>query len=124
MQRGRPRIDLTGQTFGKWEVLRYLPDRKPGTYYDCQCLCGRVKEINGQRLRKGLDPPCECDPTKDLIGNNYGLLVVIAKDKKENGLQYWLCRCQCGAMTVVSRNNLESGNSQSCSRDKHRNRNL
>ncbi len=120
MQKGRRRIDITGMTFAKWEVLRYLPDRKPGSFYDCQCLCGAVREINGIKLRQGMNPPCECDPSKNLVGNQYGLLTVIAKDERENGQQFWLCRCRCGTETVVSRDNLESGNSQSCNRYKHK----
>ncbi len=60
LQRGRKRIDIVGQTFGQWEVLRYVPARKPGSFYDCQCECGRVKEIKGQSLRDGVSPQCEC----------------------------------------------------------------
>lgn len=47
---GRHIIDLTGQYFGKWEVLRKAKTT-PRIYWLCKCVCGSLKEIQGGALR-------------------------------------------------------------------------
>lgn len=52
------RVDLTGQTFGKWKVLYYVGDRK----WRCQCSCEKqtIKDVNTQSLQKGTSLSCGC----------------------------------------------------------------
>jgi hypothetical protein len=48
-------------------------------------------------------------------GNRFGRLVVVelhSKDRNYN--KRWLCRCDCGATTVVLGDKLKSGNTKSC----------
>lgn len=51
----------------------------------------------------------------DLTGNRYGRLEVI--ERAENGANCkarWLCKCDCGNEKVVTRNELNAGDSKSC----------
>ena len=50
----------------------------------------------------------------DLTGKKYGRLSIINRAPNKNGRVYWNCICDCGAKTVTSRNELRSGDSQSC----------
>lgn len=51
----------------------------------------------------------------DLTGRRFGRLTVIQYDHTtEEGNACWRCRCDCGNETVVRRQNLQSGLTQSC----------
>ena len=50
----------------------------------------------------------------DLTGQQFGKLTVIRYDGTSNSRAYWLCRCGCGAETVVDSARLRSGNTKSC----------
>ena len=56
----------------------------------------------------------------DLSGKRFGRLTVIERygtyisPADERKAVTWLCRCDCGAKTVVLGSNLKSGRSQSC----------
>ena len=52
---------------------------------------------------------------KDLTGRRFGRLVVIRwVGNNKRGRALWLCRCDCGAETVVSAGHLLNGNTKSC----------
>lgn len=44
--------DLTGRTFGRWTVLRFVRrcERMHGCYFLCRCECGREREVFGPSL--------------------------------------------------------------------------
>ena len=51
----------------------------------------------------------------DLTGQRFGRLVVIRESGRTKGGQaMWLCRCDCGAETVIRGSSLRSGHTQSC----------
>lgn len=53
---------------------------------------------------------------RDLCGHRFGDLVVlsyIGPDPKAHS-NVWMCRCDCGGLAEVRRNNLVSGNTTSC----------
>lgn len=51
----------------------------------------------------------------DLTGQPFGRLVVIREyGRTKDGRVTWLCRCECGAETVVSTHDLRSEHTQSC----------
>lgn len=57
---GRPeRIDLTGQTLGRWTVLAPVKDR-PYLRWLCRCECGAEKIVTAQVLRLGKSQSCGC----------------------------------------------------------------
>lgn len=52
---------------------------------------------------------------KDLSGQRFGSLTVISfHGRSSTGYYLWLCKCDCGNETLVSRNNLTTGHTQSC----------
>ena len=51
----------------------------------------------------------------DITGERYGRLTVQHYvGKAPNGHSRWLCKCDCGRETIVSRSNLRSGKQVSC----------
>ena len=56
-------------------------------------------------------------PLANLEGNQYGRLTVIERhhmDKQDKSGTHWLCKCDCGEMTVVRADNLRRGLTRSC----------
>lgn len=53
-------IDMTGQQYGYWRVLGFWNfDKKYRAYWLCQCdLCGAVKPVRGDNLRRGTSTRC------------------------------------------------------------------
>jgi hypothetical protein len=60
-------IDLTGQKFGKLEVIRLSEFRNGHAYWLCKCDCGSDKEIirRGNSLRNGYNLSCGCIKKKE-----------------------------------------------------------
>ena len=56
---GRPKIDLTGQKFGRLYV-ESLFDTKHGARFECICDCGNKTIQRGYDLRKGNVVSCGC----------------------------------------------------------------
>ena len=125
-------IDLTGQKFGRLTVLEIIPERRnKRIYWKCQCDCGAIVEVDGNRLRSGNTQSCGClhkellakrnmENSTIAIGQIYGKLTVIeylglrkqkSRDKKE---AYYLCKCECGNFCEVSGNQLQSKYKKSC----------
>lgn len=52
----------------------------------------------------------------DLVGHQFGLLIVIAFAEKRGtqGQPHWRCSCDCGGTSIVAGNNLKSGATTSC----------
>jgi len=60
-RRHRPASRLKpGQTFGYWQVIRFVKTDKPADYYFCRCVCGKEKAVEGGSLRKGTSSSCGC----------------------------------------------------------------
>jgi len=57
-----PKINLTGQLFGKLIVLYESPNRHNGGSVEwyCKCECGNVKSIASASLRSGNSTSCGC----------------------------------------------------------------
>lgn len=52
---------------------------------------------------------------KDLTGLRFGRLTAVDRaDNSKGGSVMWLCECDCGNKTIVSRGNLRKGNTKSC----------
>ena len=53
-RRGHKFNDLTSQILGNWKVLSFHGMNKHGRAdWDCQCVCGTSRIIDGNRLRMG-----------------------------------------------------------------------
>ena len=118
-------IDLTGQRFGRLTVIKKDTERKTksGSYWICQCDCGNIKSVRSSSLRNGDIQSCGCyraeqvmqakiknGTVDNLIGQRFGLLVVIKKDielSKKMGAVYWICQCDCGNIKSIRGQNLK-----------------
>jgi hypothetical protein len=60
--------DLTGQTFGRWSVVRRgetrtreYPDKvRRYSFWVCRCECGKVREVAQDLLKQGRSTSCGC----------------------------------------------------------------
>lgn len=53
-------IELTGQTFGRWTVLKRDGIKNGGKAWICRCDCGTIAIIRGNSLRTGTSKSCGC----------------------------------------------------------------
>ena len=53
-------IDLTGERFGTWNVLRIGRHKGLQSAWVCRCDCGTVREVVGHGLRNGGSTNCGC----------------------------------------------------------------
>lgn len=102
------KIDLTGQQFGKWKVLKQSSLRNAGgcIKWTCQCECGTIRDVDGTSLRKGKSTNCGCENKirlkninfKDLTGERFDKLIVISQyqERDKNNQILWKCKCDCG----------------------------
>lgn len=55
------KIDITGQRFGKLEVLEYShSDKYYASYWKCRCDCGRIVTVRGASMTSGITQSCGC----------------------------------------------------------------
>jgi len=58
----RKKVDLTGNTYGRWIVLKRAETKNHGHYWHCQCSCVNktVKSVAGSSLIGGCSQSCGC----------------------------------------------------------------
>lgn len=111
--------DLTGKRFGKLVVLSFECLNK-GANWLCQCDCGRTSIVKTMCLTraKHATKSCGCIKKHDLTGKRFGRLIVLNMDKVvkygKTSSQWWYCKCDCGTLKTVMRQNLTSGDIVSC----------
>ena len=121
---GKRRFDLTGQTFGRWTVIKDAGQDKRGhDQYLCRCACGIERVVKGPALRRGTSASCGCKRGKStkrvtddaVIGQKFGSWEVLKMaENTKKGSRLFLCRCQCGTERLVTLHNLTTGKSKSC----------
>lgn len=54
--------DISGQTFGMWQVLSPSLQHKASgkKYWLCRCECGTMRDVQGTSLRRGISKGCGC----------------------------------------------------------------
>lgn len=58
-RRGESVRDMTGRVFGRWTVLGFSHQDKPGrAYWLCRCACGVEKAVRGSAMRSGRSTGC------------------------------------------------------------------
>lgn len=124
-------IDLTGQRFGRWTVLKRGQTRNKMVYWVCQCDCGTIREVKGNSLRRGQSKSCGClqkeiskekcsqigkQNLKDLTGQKFGDWTILKDSgrRRSNGSVIWLCQCTCGTIRGIRRQSLITGYSKNC----------
>jgi len=100
--------DITGQTFGRWTVLREVPHEPRGKRrWLCRCTCGLEAEVRIDHLRSGTSASCG---RRHLEGQRIGALEVLYPAPNVpsqsryhvKGHTAWVCRCDCGREVVMT----------------------
>lgn len=103
-----------GMKFGHWTVEKYSHTNKHRIkYYLCKCDCGTEREVRGTALLQGTSTACcrQCDD--NIIGQKFGRLTVVARDKSRVG--HWFCNCDCGTKNISLKGaSLRAGTIKSC----------
>lgn len=126
-------IDLTGQTFGYWYVIKRAKNSKSGkARWLCKCTkCNEtIIDVDGGHLRRGDTTKCtKCRQKamteaviKNETGKTYGFLYVNRrateeeKPRKDRTGVYWNCTCtKCGRKNVIVFGDyLRKGQTKSC----------
>ena len=109
---------------------RLMPvERLEGNKYRCKCECGNEVVVSAGNLRTKNTQSCGClqkeiaskvskktnkGKYKDLSKDKFERLKPLKIDHVENGIPYWLCKCDCGSEVVVRRDYLTDGVTKSC----------
>lgn len=110
---------MIGLRFGRLTVLERDHVGRSGSYFLCQCDCGNKTIVSGVNLKSGNTTSCGCKvrerKTDDMTGLRFGRLQVLGfSHMGPYGKSYWLCECDCGNETIVSRTHLLDGHVTSC----------
>lgn len=116
---------MIGKQFGWLTVIKRADSANGRKRYLCRCKCGKEVIKFGKYLRNGATTSCGCVRSKkfrgtnsrtykDLTGQVFGKLTVINVKNFNNGRANFLCKCECGNMTIVSSGNLQCGKTKSC----------
>ena len=107
-------IDLTGQKFYEWTVIKKADPSPSGrTRWLCRCSCGKIGIVGAYDLKNGKHRSCGHDRKhniKNLANQAFGELTAI--EYAGNGK--WKCKCSCGKEVIVSGYDLTSGHTKSC----------
>ena len=65
-------IDLSGQRFGRWTVLKRCdaPEGNNRVYWMCECDCGNTRAVSGSMLKAGRTNSCGCLNRDKVIERN------------------------------------------------------
>jgi hypothetical protein len=75
---------------------------------DCDILImGRDKSLPILRIEENMDKP-------NLVGEKFGLLMVIASTKSKHNRSRWICQCECGKNCISTGKTLREGKKKSC----------
>lgn len=115
-----PRIDLTGQRFGKLIALEYIK----GGSWKCQCDCGNTIIVDTRNLNSGHTKSCGCylkevnsqNNTIDMSNfENEGIKVLERASSDIKGQATWKCLCKkCGNTFIARGAHLRAGATRSC----------
>lgn len=111
--------DLTGQIFGRLIVIKQVPrpanKKSAGTYWECQCSCGKIKIFSRHSLiQKGVQT-CGCfSRIKDLTGQKFNKLIALYPIESNTAHKQWRCKCDCGKECNVESSRLIAGVTKSC----------
>ena len=116
-------IDLSGQKFNSWTVLKRLPNVGREIVWECQCECGVIKSVYSTNLKSGRSKSCGCQQSllisqskkENLINQQFGNLLVIEESAiRKNNRPTWRCRCICGKLIDINSHHLKDGSASHC----------
>lgn len=112
------RIDLSNKRFGKLLVIEYSHTTSDGrACWKCMCDCGKTTIVKAKYLLCGDTKSCGClkqpNPDSYFLETKFGKLQPLEKIITD-GVCYFKCICDCGAIVQISKSNLLQKNSTSC----------
>jgi hypothetical protein len=107
-------INLAGQKFGNWTVIKLDPKRGVDgeTKWHCHCNCSNKRVVSGNSLRRGRSKSCGKCFWLHFVGQTFGRWTAIRIDPQRTANV--ICHCICGAERSVAGNSLKHGQSRSC----------
>ena len=109
--------DLTGKRFTNLVVISKDKPRNKHSYWICKCDCGNTISVMDSHLKTGHTKSCGCKKSEllktranNLVGKEFGRLKVLEPIKDG----YWKCKCSCGNICTVYKENLTGGDTKSC----------
>lgn len=75
--KNKTRIELTGQIFTYWKVVKFSHIKNGKAFWFCRCKCGTLKTIGGYLLRSQKSKSCGCFRTE--------FLQQVCKDRATHG---------------------------------------
>lgn len=100
---------------------------KPRPAWECRCECGNLRVVDAGSLRSGNSRSCGClnaettaarnrSQRDDLVGRTFGKLTAFEhlEAGTERSYSAERCRCECGAVCVVSSHLLRTGEQTNC----------
>lgn len=119
-RQSKPKVDLTGQTFGYLTPMYYIKGGK----WHCKCQCGNEVDVNTRNLNSNHTKSCGCMKGQ-LIGEKLTIdmsnyeddhIKVLERDGSTNlGIAKWKCICKhCGREFITEGANIRSGETKSC----------
>jgi hypothetical protein len=58
-------VDIVGKKFNNWTVKKYAFQKKRCFYWECQCICGKIKNVQNMDLIKQRSQSCGCTTRKN-----------------------------------------------------------
>lgn len=119
MSRGRKCSDLAGQKFGELIAIEPTGKRSAGSIvWRCKCSCGATCEASQSSLVTGRVRSCGHIRVRDLTGQRFGRLVAVklmqVRTNGQPASRTWLCKCDCGSVTIAPSAYLVNGMKLSC----------
>lgn len=115
--------DISNQVFGRLTAIE--PDKtiqKRGTYWKCQCSCGKYVTVLLGNLTQGRQLSCGClqserrhDKKINMIGKKFGRLTVLYEQPERIRKRiFYHCQCECGKECDADGVELRNGHKNSC----------
>ncbi len=103
-------VDLAGQIFDSWTIVKFSHFTKNGANWVCSCKCGHVETISSVSLRRNRNKKCKSCQLKDKIeelenknvGRKIGCLTILKCTNYNYGRASWQCQCVCGNIEIYS----------------------
>lgn len=128
-------LDLTGNKYGRWTVIKKAETSKKDIEWNCVCECGNIGVIRGSSLRSGNSKSCGClsremaskrfsenpkpKSITNLSGMKFGKLTVIEIAEHIKGKHIkWRCVCDCGKEVISAGVYLTNGSKTHCGCEK------
>ena len=118
-RKSKPRVDLTGKTFGYLTPLYYIKGGK----WHCKCKCGNEIDVDTRNLNSNHTKSCGCLQKEKASNNTYDMInyetenlkVLSRAGSDSQGAALWNCLCKkCGNIFITRGSSIRAGYINSC----------